>query len=529
MKSIFRILTLLILISILTVTSLAVVPTYNMSREYRAEKYFDNFSRVELSGDGANDVLAIALSQLGYHEGDSDADLGGLNENGERDFVEYNVLKGKLDNNQGNGISYGYYWCASFVNWCLRQARIPVKDAGAAEISCRRWLAAAKNEGIYHEKSGYTPKSADLIFFKDEGSEVTSTHMGIVLYSLPGYVYTIEGNTSNGSEFSKNGNYVAIKSYPLNSQYIVGYASPRYATNEAVADVDYSGKKLTAGLYIAESEIVGYTSESLQGLAQKIERYTTFEVVEISGNIYKIIYVSGGVENIIFADIRGKARQLQASEQMPSLSLLDDDGSLMYPKIQGEVGQKINLPEEKPVGDKRGFIGWSRVAGGRDNLLSPGSSVTLGEAGVKLYAIWDYNFYLISFKAPDGSIIAQRYGYFGDSFEVPSPENIPDGYIFAGWDSDGISTVITKDASYTAIFEKIVHTMPEDTESTEESRESGAQIEGQTELNKESDTPVQSNTQKPTDFGCKATLGSGELIFAIISCTAIILLKKRIK
>ena len=94
----------------LAVPALGAEATYQMTAQYMASRYYDNFCKVPLSGDQVTDVLAIALSQLGYHEGDSNADLGGMNTKGSKDFVEYNVLYGRLDNNQGNGLSYGYYW-----------------------------------------------------------------------------------------------------------------------------------------------------------------------------------------------------------------------------------------------------------------------------------------------------------------------------------------------------------------------------------------------------------------------------------
>ena len=180
-----------------------------MSDQYKASYYYDNFIQTPLSGDQATDVLAIALSQLGYHEGDSDADLGGLSTTGDKDFVEYNVMYGKLDNNQGNGVSYGYYWCASFVNWCLRQAGVSETQSAAAEVSCHRWVEALMKKDMYEPAHrDYIPKSGDLIFFKSDGSSSLSTHIGIVRYSDGQYVYTIEGNTSDSSSLDSNGEYV---------------------------------------------------------------------------------------------------------------------------------------------------------------------------------------------------------------------------------------------------------------------------------------------------------------------------------
>lgn len=518
MKKAAYILSLVILIAILTVSVCSLEPTYNMSQQYRAEKYYENFSKLELSGDGASDVIAVALSQLGYHEGNDDSDLSGLNTSGYKDFVEYNVLKGKLDNNQGNGVSYGYYWCASFVNWCLRQARIPVNDTAAAEISCRRWLAAATNSGIYMGKEGYSPRSADLIFFNDDGSEVTSTHMGIVLYSTSTHVYTIEGNTSNGSEFSKNGNYVAIKSYPLSSSYIVGYATPTYAVDESVPLVDYSGKNMTAGLYVSECEISCYQSSQLTGSKYIIPSHSVFEVVEVDGSSGKIKLDSDGQVLFVWAEIKGKARQLTAFEDSLSVSFIDDNGSLIFSKIYANSGETVQIPLENPKGEKRGFVGWSKSQIDQTDLFFAGDSVLLGKESIKLYAVWDYNFYLISFKAPDGSIIEQKYGYFGDTFDIPYPKDIPDGYLFDGWDTEDIPTLITHDASYTAVYKKREDTETDKTDSSELTGESNAE---------ESDEANSQSGSLNELGGCKSALASREIFSLIFALSLTALIKKK--
>ncbi len=207
--------------------------TYDMSEQFKSGKFYDNFKKVAISGNGAADTVAVALSQVGYHEGDSDKDLDGFNSEGSRDFVEYNVLYGKLDNKQGNGVSYGYSWCASFVNWCLRQAGVSEECSGGDSfISCWKWRKACIENNIYEEKQGYAPKMGDIIFFKDVYDptiEVDASHVGLVLFSDSTSVYTIEGNTNAKRGFEASGDNVAVKSYSLDSEYIVGYGTPNYA------------------------------------------------------------------------------------------------------------------------------------------------------------------------------------------------------------------------------------------------------------------------------------------------------------
>ena len=196
----------------------AVEPVYKASDEYISSPYYTALTEVTLSGDGRYDVLTLAFSQLGYHEGDSDADLAGANENGTRNFAEYNRIYGKLDNGEGNGVSYGYSWCAAFVSWCLRHAEVD-KSVALTEVSCRRMTDWYREQGrFYRRNSGYTPRPGDLIMFH-EGVGIP-THVGIVVGTRGNVVRVIDGNGVEGS--------VALHEYRRSSRKIYGYCVPDY-------------------------------------------------------------------------------------------------------------------------------------------------------------------------------------------------------------------------------------------------------------------------------------------------------------
>ena len=380
-KIIFSAMTTICLTFTALVSSLpcyAVSPTYNASAEYKGGKYYENLRAVELVGDGARDTLAIALSQLGYHEGVDDSGLDGLSSDGNRDFVEYNVLYGKLDNYQGNGLSYGYYWCASFVNWCLRQAEVTKAESAAAEVSCHRWLSACRTAGIYNKKEGYIPKSADLIFFKDMDSLVSSSHIGLVLYSDGERVYTIEGNTSNGSELSTNGNYVALKSYPLTSSYIVGYATPEYKVAENIGELDYSGATLTAGKYISTEEMTVYSDATLKNASGKIEVYTVFEVERVDGDT---LYLKNGG----YAKAQS-AKQISADCDIRSLSYIGITGKRIYASQYASLGSEVTLTDDVPERSAAAFLGWEMK--GSNALLLPGDTIVLNDS-IELLAVYE--------------------------------------------------------------------------------------------------------------------------------------------
>lgn len=156
------------------------------------------------TGDQRADIIGVALTQVGYREGD-----------------------GKSNNNKNKYGAYfgkdGMSWCGFFVSWCARQADIPksvLKSSGPANPS---------TFGIKTlQKSGYTPKPGDLYFRKDYG------HVGIVYYTSGKYFYSIEGNTWTGSP-RKDGVYIRQK---LISDYYFGV--PNYTGDSATVNCKHN-------------------------------------------------------------------------------------------------------------------------------------------------------------------------------------------------------------------------------------------------------------------------------------------------
>ena len=241
----------------------AAEPTYEVSESYKSSKFYKNLINTSLTGDQAADVIAIALSQLGYHEGNSASEMDGFSQDGSLDFVEYNRLYGAIYDHGLKDYTHGYYWCASFANWCLRQAGVDeAQSGGDSFISCWKWRKACIEAGIYHEKEGYAPKQGDVIFFidiNDKTIEVATSHVGLVVYSDGERVYTVEGNSSANVEFEAAGDNVATKSYPLDSPYIVGYATPKYETAKLVANPPQpmGRSALTTALIISGVALLG--------------------------------------------------------------------------------------------------------------------------------------------------------------------------------------------------------------------------------------------------------------------------------
>lgn len=219
----------------------AITPQYkNMTTAYRNSRYYLNLEALRLTGDARTDLVMVAMSQLGYHEGNSKSQCNGENTRGNGNYVEYNYCNGSVDQ-YGNGtLTYGYPWCAAFVSWCARMAEIPIYTLPNS-VSCASWVQYFRSQGQYRARaSGYIPQQGDLIFFRNRSSDAISTHVGIVRYVCNGIVYTIEGNSEN---------QVRLVSYSLNDTYIVGYGVPSYSANPATA-IDYLLDEYQEGNYI---------------------------------------------------------------------------------------------------------------------------------------------------------------------------------------------------------------------------------------------------------------------------------------
>ena len=199
-------------------------PSYTPSASYRSGKYYTQLCNVSLTGNQRTDLVNVARSQLGYHEGDSIEDLNGIG-SGSGNYSEYGYWFGT----QVKGNTYGHYyaWCAMFVSWCARQAGIPTSVISNAAYAHADGSNSSGGYSYFHvdykSPTEYTPQEGDLIFFDKASQAGEWDHVGIVIGVSNGQVYTIEGNASNA---------VISGSYPLTDAEIQCYGLPKYVNGE---------------------------------------------------------------------------------------------------------------------------------------------------------------------------------------------------------------------------------------------------------------------------------------------------------
>ena len=197
-----------------------------VSKYYKKSKFYKKLMALKLDGSARQNVMAIAETQVGYHEGNSLSQMTGTNKKGSRNYTEYGYVYGI----QGA-------WCAMFVNWCARENGTSTKivpkycrvmDYRSFYQKQKRYYTWAKTKG---GKGSYLPKAGDMIFYTTYPG-ASSQHIGYVKScKVKGGKITIVTTEGNSSDECRH------KTYTLRTKsngriaagwYIHGFASPKY-------------------------------------------------------------------------------------------------------------------------------------------------------------------------------------------------------------------------------------------------------------------------------------------------------------
>ena len=194
-----RLLCLLLAVLCLAGGAAALEPAYRVTEAYAAGPFCQELLDLELSGNARADLVNVALSQLGYHEGDCFAERSGLNGDGNGNFTEFGYFC-RCDS---------FAWCAMFVTWCARQAGIPEAALAYSRVAD----PSVFGTDLRAPDSG-APAPGDLVYFR--GSTQTWAHVGIVVRVEAERFFTVEGNAND---------MVRLRSYAFDDESIVGFGS----------------------------------------------------------------------------------------------------------------------------------------------------------------------------------------------------------------------------------------------------------------------------------------------------------------
>ena len=171
-------------------------------------------------------LLSIAAAEVGYVEKASNKDLDSKTANpGSANYTKYGRDMHTL---YPSVMDFPAAWCDCFVDWCFYKCFGTANAKGLLGGDFNDYTVSSaqlyKNKNAYYKSN---PLIGDQIFFNN-GTRIC--HTGLVYSVDSKYVYTYEGNTSDGNNIVvSNGGCVAKKKYLLTNSKIDGYGRPNYA------------------------------------------------------------------------------------------------------------------------------------------------------------------------------------------------------------------------------------------------------------------------------------------------------------
>lgn len=144
-----------------------------------------------LSGIWADDLIAVAESQIGYRESERNyiVDLGGNRKGYTRYGQWYDSCYDK--------------WDSMFVSWCLHYAEID-EETVPYGMNCQNMLTHMQEKNLYTASAGYTPLPGDIVFL-DLNEDGTADHTGIVKSVTENSIKTIEGDSDDRVQKEEHG------------------------------------------------------------------------------------------------------------------------------------------------------------------------------------------------------------------------------------------------------------------------------------------------------------------------------------
>lgn len=262
------------------------------------EVWARSVSGVALTGEWADDLIAIAQSQLGYAESTRNYSVD-----------EHGDIRGYSRYGAWYGNAYGD-WCAMFVSFCLHYAGIPT-EAFPYRSACGQWVETLQAEecGLWREREAYTPKKGDVIFFDTDGDS-EADHVGIIAELGLGAdgqlekINTIEGNygdcVQRVEHSAKEDGIVGFGALPENPET----ERLRTASTEADKNVtvtDENGTEATTNEWSPEQSAIDEARKKLDnalvmvGQGYTLRSVEYYEISGLTGSRATVTYSGGGL------------------------------------------------------------------------------------------------------------------------------------------------------------------------------------------------------------------------------------------
>lgn len=339
----------------------------DFSSDYMAGRFYRALQSVTLSGNYRKDMIAVAESQIGYHEGDAADQIDGSHQ-GSGDYTEYGRYLG----------SNGSAWCSEFASWCARIAGVPTSILANSKSANVKNFAAPYHhwdETVYAGGS-YTPQAGDLALFAWSGTSEAAASLShtAIVHSVKQsgsriLLTVVHGNS--GNEVCKKTFTVDAADGEVSGGKIVYFVAPNYSESEvgdAGANTGKDRKSGSTGMKkLSQSEITRLLADNPLDLPDNVLESTPSCTAPFAAGAVKTEALQAGAD------------RLNALRRIAGLPAVKLDQSLCENAQYGAVIQgyygALNHHPSKPAGMSDTFYQRAYAASSSSNL-SAGRTLT---------------------------------------------------------------------------------------------------------------------------------------------------------
>ena len=138
------------------------------SQEYMSGRFYQRLKAAQLTGNYREDMIAVALSQVGYYEGNTKTQLSGEYP-GSKNYTEYGRYYGTVKT----------AWCSEFASWCARRAHVPLGILGDSRVASPTNFGSRyyRWNGTVYGGGEYMPQKGDLLLVANEDKDINDSYM----------------------------------------------------------------------------------------------------------------------------------------------------------------------------------------------------------------------------------------------------------------------------------------------------------------------------------------------------------------
>ena len=316
-----------------------------------------------LTGEWPSDVAAIAKSQVGYTEKESNFTLADDGET-RKGYTRY------ADWYFGEANPYAD-WNTAFAAFCLHYAGV-TENAFPINSGADAWLTQICQLELFTDCTENIPKSGDLLFIDSDWNGVAD-RVGIVIYADGNCIETVEGDYADA---------VAQTTYAPSDPSLVGYGSVNQAYNsylgieteadeeepDSIADTEYEEDGFA--IMLANDEVNG-APDYIGTVSTSNQWQIVAEQYAGNSNSNKISYDTDGDG---CADVLLQKNVVPTENENEFLVYLGITKQMSWDELLAQSTLGLTTQGKWSESDVGSLVSTNAIGGNKTNILQPGYS-----------------------------------------------------------------------------------------------------------------------------------------------------------